>query len=186
MVLLPDPVAPTIASFSPGSMWNDTSFSTFGPPAYANVRCRTSTAPASRDGSTRRRRGFVNALAPVQRLEDPFGARHRAKQHVVLFTDRDDRPEQHVDELREQHHAAERDRLLQHVAAAEPDDHARGGRAEAVDERAVEHFDLHRLVFFAAIFLVDLRVHREVAIFAAIQLHDLDARQILVQILVQR
>ena len=124
---------------------------------------------------TRRLGRLVDPLAPVERLENPFGARHRAEQHVVLFADRYDRPEQHVDELREQHDAAERNRLLQHVAAAEPDDRADRCRADAVDECAIERFEFNRSIFFAAVLPVDLRITREVAVLAAIELYDLNA-----------
>ena len=51
MVLLPAPVGPTTASFSPGEMAKDTSRSTGSLAGYAKLAWRNSTLPSNRSGN---------------------------------------------------------------------------------------------------------------------------------------
>src|SRR5437867_8963531 len=48
MDVLPAPVAPTMATFSPSAMWNETSFNTQLPGSYANQTLRNSISPRMR------------------------------------------------------------------------------------------------------------------------------------------
>src|SRR6266851_7332516 len=48
MDVLPAPVAPTMATFSPSAIWNETSFSTQLPGSYANQTLRNSISPRMR------------------------------------------------------------------------------------------------------------------------------------------
>jgi hypothetical protein len=77
---------------------------------------------------------------PNRALEDPLHARHRSEEHVALPTATIGQTT--CQELREEDDAAERDRLLQRVAAAYPQDRHRG-RCHRVRERAVHRLEPH-------------------------------------------
>src|SRR5579872_420952 len=128
---------------------------------------------------------FAQRFIPVERLENALAARHGAKDDVPLLSHGDNRPKQHVEKLREEQQNADRHLAAEHETAAEPNDDRDADIVHAVDERAVEAFDGQRLDFGDAIFVVDRTIALEVDLLAAIELHDFDARQILLQILIQ-
>jgi hypothetical protein len=151
-------------------MVNETSWSTGSPSRYAKHR---------------RMLGLRQRLLPVEGLEDAFAARHRAVQHVVLLAHGDDGPEQHVDELREEHHAAQADDPFERFAPPEPQHRREPAGSQALDERVVDGLDVDRALLLVAVVAVDLRVGLEVAVLPAVQLHDLHAREVLLQVLIQ-
>ena len=78
----------------------------------------------------------------VQHAEDALGAGHRRLQDGVFVGQVAHRQEEAVDVLQEGHQRAERQRLRDHLAAADPDDQRGGHRGEDIDdgkeEREVE------------------------------------------------
>ena len=69
---------------------------------------------------------LMHRLVPIQGLEDALTAGHGAEQHVGLLAQHDDGMQQHIDEPGEQHHAAQRQLLLQHRPGAVVEDQADG------------------------------------------------------------
>ena len=129
---------------------------------------------------------FVDGLVPVEGLEDALAARHGPEQHVELFAEHDDRVKQHGDELGEEHDPAQRHAFLDHVAAAEPEHRADGDGRHAVGERPVGRLEAHRLRLRGEVALVDLGVAPVVVVLPARKLHDLQPREVLLQVLVER
>ena len=132
-----------------------------------------------------RRRRLLQRLVPVQRLENAFAARHGAENDVPLFAHRHDRAEHHVGELCKKNDAAECCCHLEDMMSAEPDDRGHGEKRHAVHGGAVIAFDPDSLVFLIAILPVDFAVAFEIDLLPAVKLHDLDAGEVLLQVLIE-
>ena len=138
--------------------------------------------------SRRQRHGcsrLVDLLVPVERLEDPLAAGHGPEEHVELLSEHDDRVEQHGDELGKEHDPAEGHLFLDDVTAAEPQHRPDGDRRHAVREGPIRRLEPHGLRLGGEVALVDVRIACVVVVLAARQLHDLEAGQVLLQVLVQ-
>ena len=129
---------------------------------------------------------LMEAFVPVERLEDALARSHGPEQRVEEPADGLDGVDHHVDVLGEKDEHAEADLLLDHLAAAEPQDAHRGNAAEAHVERLEHHLVVDGVVLVATVgavqFTVLLGVHR----LAAGDLHHLDADQVFLHVLVER
>ena len=183
MVLLPAPVAPTSAIFSPIRAPHDTSRITGAPGLYSNVTWSSSKASSSvarsrcRAASARRVLVFV-----VEELEDALGTRHRRLQHRVARRQIADGTEEHLDVGDEDEEGAEGDFVREGADAGVPEHRGDADAGDHLDGRVEGGVVDDGAVVGVAVRAVDLVELGRALRLARVRLEHGHARDMLVEV----
>ena len=180
-VVLPLPVAPTIATVCPGSTTRSTSRRTGRPPKL-NVRWRSSRRPATLRHVERHRRCRVrDGRRHVEQFEHALPRRGAALQHVGDPAKGDHRPRQHHQIRVERDQLTDRDATGNHLATPQPE-HQQRTQAEQQRQAGVERpLQANQPAVARDVLLVGLAELREFGALLAVRPHDSHARQVLLR-----